>query len=555
MRGGWIATIVVLSLLLFATATCGEEESLFLNGKTIQLESPVVVEDGETLVPLREFGHLVGVEAVDGPKGAMTLRWRDGRRNVETVSLPVFDGLTYAALEWLVDLSGGSVRRLGRTTYVETRPAVLDELDVSEERVVLRFDAFAPVEVITIGMELLSLRFHHCVASFTQRSVVLAAGPMLRVDARSTTTGGVDLIVALREIGALRIERFETAGFYSVTVGVGAEPHAESVSEISENVRLHEAELALSSGSALLAYVRIENWRAGFRVRPAHALSGLGDVVALDQIVRAHAAVAGIAVGEELGLLVVDGVPMNLSESAVDVLAIDAFGRLSGIRTAGSSLLSVEGIDIPLDDVNRPLHYGEAIAYPPGYDGEMARGVPGALTVLKLRSERVVSVYHGTFVDRDPTATLIVASGDACARFSAISLGAAARLVCPAGTIDGRDELLENAVTIESVLVRDGVDLQAEGGRETIFARAWSLIATDWHGALILLTIARDDRSAGATLDDVRSFLRTLPVPIRDAFILNSGGPSALVLSDGGVHELGGGDRTAVGLLLVPIAE
>jgi hypothetical protein len=552
MRGGWIGIVTVLVLLLIATASCGEEESLFLGGRPVRLEASPVSHEGQILVPLREFGYLVGVEVVDGPKGATRLRWRGGCRDVETAGLPVIDGLPYVSLDWFVALSGGAVRRLGRATYVETEPASMGELDVSEERVVLRFDAFVPVEVLAVEAESLCLRFHNCVSSFAHRSVLLASGAMTRVEVRATTDGGLDLIVTLREIGALRMRRFEAAGFYSVTIEVGAEPYTESVTVISEDVQLHEVETVFPSGPAVLAYARVENWRADHRIRPAYAASGLGDLASLVQMASARSAAAGIAVGERLDLFVVDGVPLSLAESEVDILAIDAFGRLFDVRGAGSVFLSAEGIEIPIDGVNRPLRYGEAVAYPPGYDGQIAEGVPGALTVLKLRSGRVVSAYQGAFVDRDPTATLIVASGDACVRLSPVSLGAAARLTCLVG---GRREALENAVTIEGALFRDGIDLSAEWGEDPTVARAWNLVGTDWHGGLILLSIVRDERSVGATVDDVRSFLRGLAPPIRDAYVLDSGGSSALVLYDRGYHEVGGGDRTAVGLLLVPISE
>jgi len=553
MRGGWVGIFTASALLLIATASRGQEESLFLGGRSLHLEAPAVSRDGQLLVPLREFGYLVGVEVSDGPNGTTQLRWRGGRRDVETAGLPVVDGLDYVSLDWLVAVAGGAVRHLGGATYVETDPASMTELDVSEERVVLRFDAFAPVEVLEVGAASLALRFHHCVWSSAYRSVTLAEGAMTRVEVRATAGNAVDLIVALREIGALRTKRLEAAGFYSVTVEIGEEAHRESITAIDENVRLHELEPALSFGQALLAYIRVEDWRADCRVRPACAASGLGDLALLSEMARARSAAAAVAVGQEPQLLVVDGVPLSLPEGEVEILSIDAFSRFVSVRGIGSVFLSAEGTEVPMDGVARPLRYGEAVAYPPGYDGPIAEGVPGSVTVLKLRSGRVVSAYQGTFVDKDPTATQIVASGDACARLSSICLGAAARLVC---FVDGHREALENAVTIERTLFRDGVELPSEEGEDPAIPRAWNLVVTDWHGGLILLSIARDERSAGATDDDVRAFLRTLAPPIRDAYVLESGRSSALVLFDrDGYHELGGGDRTAVGLLLVPISE
>lgn len=376
---------------------------------------------------------------------------------------------------------------------------------------------------------------------------------MERVEAQATGTGALDVSVTLREVGALRMRRFEADGFYSTTIEVGAEARTEAIFEIREGVRLHELDLSLALGPAILAYLRVEDWRMGYRVRPAAVSWGLGDLTSLARMAADRGATAAIAVGVDPGLLVLDGVPLSVPPREVDVLTIDPFGRLATGRTSGAVALCAEGLEIPIDGVNRPMRYGEAIAYPPGYDGEIAEGVPGALTVLKLRGDRVVTAYRGTFVDRDPTATLVVASGEACSRLAGVSLGAKARVVCLAtGGADG-DEPLTHAVTIEGALVRDGVDVTLADGMGGV--RAWSLLAVDWHGGMILLSVVRDDRSAGATLAEVRSFLRTLETPIRDAYILDASGLSALVVLDDGYHEVGGGDRTAVGLLLEPISE
>lgn len=558
MRGGWIGAFVASCLLLFAAVARGEGELLFVDGERITLAASRSSDEEGLLVPLREFGYLVGVEVSDGAGGTVILRWRSGRRTLQAAQLPVFEGRLFVSLEWLVELSGGVLRRLGSATYVETEPVSMSELDVSEDRTVLRFDGFVPVEIVAIDGASFLLRFHHCVAPFPHHSVVLGSGPMTRVEVQSTAADAMELSVTLREIGALRLRRFEAEGFFSVTVEVGSEPLDESVIEIGNDIRLHEAEVSLTAGSTRVAYVRIEDWRTRYRFRPAFAPSGLGGVASLDLMARESAAAAGIGVACDPELLVLDGVPYCLAAEDVNVLAFDAFGRLSDLRTSGTAVLNVEGSEIRLDGVNRPIRYGEAIAYPPGYTGEIAQGVPGAVVVLKLRSGRVVSVHQGAFVDQDPTATLIVASGEACSRFSGITLGDDALLEChTASGGEGPapvDEPLLDAVTIDFTLLQDGLDVAADDG-ETSSARAWSLIATDWHGGLTLLSICRDERSAGATIEEVRALLRGFPVPVQDAFVLNSGGSNSLLVRDRGYHELGGGDRVAVGLLVVSIAE
>ena len=555
MRGGWIGTIAASLLLLIATIARGEKESLFLEGTRVHLDAPLVEEPGEALVPLDEFGRLVGVESSEGPNGATTLRFREGRVNVDESVLPRFDGVTYISLERLVGLSGGAVRRVGGAIHVESEPASMSAFDVSEERIVARFDAFVPVEVLEVGPDELHIRFHHCTAAFTDRLITLDDGPMTRVLARTTAVGGLDVIVGLREVGALRIKRFEAVGFYSVTIEVGAEPRAESVWEIHQGMRLHELDVPFAAGTSILSYLRVENWRMDYRVRPAIPVGEVGDLGSLTDIVAMSKAAGGIAAGDEPSLLVVDTVPLSMSAGLVNVLEIDPFGRITGIRATGKIVLSVEGCEFPIDGVNRPLAYGEAIAYPPGYEGPIAEGVPGRLFVLKLRGGRVVSAYGGTFVDRDATATLIVASGEACVQFSTIPLGAEARLICIASETDGGVRALTHAVTIEGALVRDGVPVDRSEYEDLGQARAWNVLAVDWHGGLILLAVIRDARSAGATFGDVQDFLRGLPVPVRDAYVLDSGAQSSLVVRADGEHEVGGGDDAAVGLLLLPISE
>ncbi len=550
MRGGWFRGFAVLSLLLFAATAHAEEEFLFVDGKAAALGTPAISGDGGFLVPLREFGLLIGVDVDHGTDGSVALRWDRGRGSLQPSELPSIEGHLYVSLDWLVDLSGGVVRRLGNAVHIETEPASLSELDVSEERIVLRFDRFVPIEILSVDAASFHLRFHHCVSPFAHRSVALGSGPMAGVEARSGGGRSVDLVVSLRREGALRLTRFEASGFFSATVGVGEVPCIESVSVVDRGIRLYEAETLTSSGETRLAYVRVEDWRSRFRLLPAWLPGSASATVSLDAMATERGGIAAIGVDVDPDLLVIDGVPVSLSADEVSALVIDSFGRLSDRRVRGAVLLRVERGEIPLDGVNRPLRYGESVAYTPGYTGSIADRVPGGFTVLKLRSGRIVSVYHGTFIDRDHSATLIVASGEARAAFSGVSIGDDARLEYHAGP---HEEPLANAVTINSVLFRDGI--ASDGGDVATSSRGWSVVATDRHGGLALLSISRSASSAGATVDELVDILRSFPVPIEDAFVLNAGTSDTLLLWDGGYHEFGGGDRVAVGLVLVPIDE
>jgi len=552
MRGRWIGTVACLSLLALAAGVFAEEEQFFLNGRSVQLVAAPVEDEGGLLVPLSEFGSLIGIEVTDEEEGSVALRWSGGRDQVRKADLPVLDGEVYVSLEWIVGLTGGITRRLGSATYVEVEAATVSEFDVSEECVVLRFDEFVPVEVLAVDSESFRIRFHHCSAPFSHRSVVLGDGPMSRVEAQFAGSGRLDVFVSLREIGALRMRRFEADGFFSVTVEVGERTYSEFVTEIGDDRELVESEFLLAAGATCVNYERIEAWRTRYRVRPSIAITGLGDLVPLSTLVNEQSAAVGLGAGETVTCLVIDGVPLSLTSDEEVLLAVDAFGRLSAVRGTGRAVLRAEGSEMPIDDVGRPIRYGEAIAYPPGYRGEIAQGVPGGFSVLKVRGGKVVSVYHGTFVDRDPTATLIVASGEASARFAAVSLGDDAQLVCYTEELPER---LQNAVSIEAVLVREGLAEDTSKIYDLEQARAWSVVIVDWHGGLIFLSIPQNERSAGAAVGELRAYLQSLSVPAKDAFVLRSSGSSSLAVSDRGCHELSDGDRVAVALLLVPMSE
>jgi hypothetical protein len=535
--GGWM-------LLLLAASARGEGELLFLNGVAVRLESPAIESEAGLLVPLCEFAPLIGVEVVaSDPAGTFELRWAGGRLKADSIELGASNGAAYASLDWLVGLAGGAVHRLGDDTFVTSEPASLDDLDVSEDRLVLRFSAFVPVEILEDDGDCVRLRFRHCEAPFPYRAVVLSQGPMTRVEAQAAMASSFELRVMLREIGALRLTRFEASGAYAVTVEIGETSMIESITAVAQDRELRELSLPLAGGLTSAVTVHVEAWRSTYRVRPS-ASDGLAE---LAQLVQEGSAQIGIGAGTEIGLLVIDGTPLSVPAEASTLLVTDAFGRLSSASGTGRIVLDVDGADVPIDDVNRPIRYGETVAYPPGYRGEISAGTTGGFSVLKIRAGKVVSVYQGTFIDQDPTATLVVASGESRARVAGLSLGDKARLAC---YIDALPTPLENALTIESVLVRDGVREDSAIGGEP---RAWSVVATDVHGGLIFLSILEGGGSAGATADEVVSLLGRYGVPLKDAYVLAAGSSNSIVVNDRGLHSLGDDGRVAIALLLAPI--
>jgi len=550
MRGGWIGTLGVVGLLLFAAVSRGAEESIFVDGFPVDLMSPV--REGETglLVALYEFAPLVGIEVAETSTDLVELRWRGGRMQLETRGLPTFGGLVYTSLDWVVSLAGGVARELGESVFIESEPVELRELEVSEAHVVARFGDFVPIEIVSVDGSSFRLRFDHCQLPFSQRSFVLADGPMSRVDAQMSSPSGLEISVSLREIGALRLTRLEANDAFAVTIEVTEEPVSESVILIAADRELHELETETAAGQTSIAYVYVEGWRSAYRVRPAGSATDLGELAPLVQMALASSAEIAVGAGSSVDLLVIDGVPYNLPAEETPLLLCDAFGRLSSSTGVGQAVLKVEGAQIPLDNVNRRLRYGEAIGYPPGYRGEIGSGTTGGFTVLKIRSGCVVSIYQGSFVDPDPTATLVVASGEARSRLSGVSLGDDARLLCK---IDGLSEPPDHAITIDSTLLRNGVPLLDDDDSET--SCAWSVIATDWHGGLIALSIPQSEWSAGATRTELLALLQDFDVPVKDAFVLDAGDASAFVVSDRGFQDLGDVDRVAIAVVLVPIDE
>jgi len=553
MRGG-LAGWIALALILLPFAACGAGGTLFIDGEPAEFSSPIVVSDGTVYAPLNEFALRVGAEAVRTPDGeAVKLRWDGGRKEFPLSGFPVFSGDVYVSVDWLVSLLGGSVHRIGEERHVETPLCVLADLEATEEGVLLRFDGFVPQAMTVQDERTVRIRFYHCRMGISPRSVILASGSMARVDIASPGPEGCELTISLRVGGALRVRRVAGVGFYSVSIRIGDEPYFETVTELSKGFALHEVRTVLSGGETDIAYLTVDDWRRDYRLRPGISTAGVSEPCPLPGIAQACGAVAAIGAGSDLGLFVLDGLPYSLGSG--EALGFDLFGRIGLFPASVSFVLHSGGERIPLDGVNRPISYGEAIVYSPGYTGEIARGIPGLFTVIKLRDDRVVSIYDGSFVPADPGAAFVVASGEARARFSSVLLGD--RAAVQTYWRDDRSEVVD-AIGIVGVLFRDGDDLSSSfnEGLDWDLDRplAWSIVCTDWYGGVILLSMARDGASAGATLGDVSSYLRHLPVPVKDAFVLNVGRSEGLIYSDSGSYEhLVDGEQVLAALCLVPI--
>ena len=554
MRSGWFGGTICFALLLSLLSCHGVGETLFVNGFPFDSELPVIDEAGSILAPLYDLDRVIGLEAesIDGGS-RISLRWDGGRRILPRHDFPVIDGEVYANVERLVGWTGGSIHRIGDAVYVETDPASLIDFDLSGERIVLRFDGFVPDQVIDGSGSEWRVRFSHCESSVGARSIVMAEGPVQDARLLSAQAGAVDLVVRLRQPADLDVLRLITDGFFSISVGFAEEERRETISRLSDGITLHETTLALSAGATRVNAVTVDAWRDAFRLRAAFPASGMGTESTILRLAAEQAAGFAIDAGDAIGVCVIDGVPVSIEPGERPSLCADLFGRLSVEDVVAEVRLSAAGFQILIDAVNRPIAYDELVAYAPGYLGEIARGVPGTFTVVKLRAGRVVSIYNGGFVFEDATATLIVASGEAKSRLSDLCLGDVARLE----TLDGDGRPIQQALTAGPVLSHDGMAPESVswGQIDPNVAQAWSLLVIDWHGGLTFLSVVRDASSPGATGDELLSILRTLPVPVRNTVVLDHGASSSLVVSVGGaLVELSGDGSYPIGLCLIPMA-
>ncbi len=558
MRGGWLGGTAAVLVLLFVFVGYAEE-SLFVNGDAVQLPGPILWGTEETSVPLEPFAKLVGVEA-DVERGVVDLRWSGGRETIPLSSFLVLDDALYISVEWLVERMGGEIHRIGDAMYVETPFAMLSEVSATGAAVSIRFDRFSPETVERDG-ERWIVRFHHCRTTLAPRTILAGDGPVSEVRVLPRAGSLCDVSLTLQDQAALSIQRFEAAGFYSVTLSAGADTSRETITEVGEDLSVHEMDLTLDRGNVEIDYVHVEDWRTRFEIRPMLPSGGVGTSASVLAIAREHRAVVALPgrSAEALGLVLVDRVPMSLPADPAIGVGFDAFDRWTRLDAGAAPYLDAGTRRISVDGVNRPVGGDELIVFPPGYAGEIGWGVLGPLRVIKVREERVVSIFDGMFVVPDRTATMLVAAGGARERLAPLELGDRVRLRCAFG--DDRT-LVDAAVSVSAFLVQDAGTSVWEGTTNTTASlglregsSGWSVLAADWYGGLVFLSVSFDGLSVGLDPSELASFLGRLPIPLRDAVVLEQGGDGTLVYSDGRVtHQLGEGQSVGVALGLVRVA-
>ena len=143
---------------------------------------------------------------------------------------------------------------------------------------------------------------------------------------------------------------------------------------------------------------------------------------------------------------------------------------------------------------------------------------------------------------------LIVASGEAKARFSLVELGDPIRLGChwSAG-----ERTIVHAFETGSVLLRDGIP----EGVLPATSDCCAALATDWHGGMTLLSLSCDAVQGVQDLTEtVLTILGRLEAPVRNVAVLSEAGRSTLAVRNAyDFDRLGVAEPYALALCLVPL--
>jgi len=553
MKLGMMGGMIVCCLLVIPFSVLPSDLAVFVNDVPASLLSSPIEDTDSILVPLEEFGPLIGIQVSrSADDREFLLRWSQRRAAFDIDLFSEQQGAHYAWLSWLVGLVDGAVYRVGDAAYVETEQATLREMEADEDQVVLRFDHYAPDTLIrSEDTRELSLHFSNCGSDLAPQRILLGGQGVESVQLHASGRNQVDVTIRLVEASALRTVRHEASGYYSLTLQTDASEETESVIDVGDGATLHELTAVLAGGSVQAAFLSVDAWRSRYRLLPAYPATGFGSTDRIDAIAREAGADFAIGLapyGASVPMLVMDGIPLAVDPAEHNVFSVDFFGRWDVATSAVSVCAQHAGTKISIDDVNRPIEYGEAIAYPPGYNGTLVRGIPGSFRVIKVRSDRVVSVYEGPFVSADSTATMIVASGEAKARFSLVELGDPISLGCE---WSAGERTIVHAFETGPMILSDG--LVDEAG--PLDVRSCSVLATDWHGGMVLLSLTCDAPDAAAAMaDTILAILNRLEAPVRNAVVLSSGSPSALAVRNAyDFDRLGAADPFTLALCLVPL--
>lgn len=550
----------VLAVLWLATSIIGFSQSglLYLNEEPLSLASPMIQQGTSLLVPLEEFSSFIGLE-VSSSEGQIILRGAGFRQAFDEGLFKDQDGITYVLLDWILEWVDGEIHWVGGDLYIQTRRPEIVDVEASADQVTVRLTGFSS-HAMTISQqglsEVLRLTWPHGLLGMDARLIRVGESDIQDVRIVGTSRG-VELSITLEPGTILATTQLETDDFYAMTICVAETASRESIIEVGEGIAVHE--WADAAEQRAIDYVYVEAWRDRFRLAPTVAPNGFQSTASLKLILQESSSIAAISLDcpWEPALaecLIMEGIPYFVPDTPSEVLAIDLFGRW----TTFSSLCSVDikhaGRLIAVDGVNRPLAYGEVVVYASGYLGTIVRGIPGSFIAIKIRENRVVSVYQGPFVPEDSSAILMVASGEAKARISLIELGDPIELVCQFLHADGT---YPYAVSAGPQVMADGaISLDEDQVDEVSALAGGTVLACDWQGGLYLLAFEghEPDNSEGASWS-LMDILYSLPTVVKDAVLLSSCGRNAIAYAGShGSFQLGSQDPIRLALSLIPLS-
>jgi len=553
MVGGLLAVLwVVTSINCFS-----QSGLLYLNEEPLSLSCPMIQQGAALLVPLKEFCPFVGLE-VSAVEDRVIVRGSEFRQAFEAAMFPIKDDTIYVSLDWILEWVSGEIHRVGGDVYLQTKRPQIVDVEASASQVTVRLTGFSSHQrslSLTGLSETLTVSWPHCVLGVNSQLIRVGESDIQTVRLVGSPTG-VEMSISFEPGTVFAIEQLETDEFCALTIRVAEVASVESIIEIDEGIAIHEREDATEK--RFIDYIYIEAWRDRFRLQPTVPTAGYQSSASLQTMLQESASVAAISLDcpwqpAAAGCLVMNGIPYLIPDTPTEVLAIDLFGRWSTFSSLCSVDIKHEGQLIDVDGVNRTLAYGEVVIYASGYTGEIVRGIPGSFMALKIRENRVVSVYQGPFVPEDASAILLVASGEAKARLASIQLGDPVEIVCQFLHADGT---YPHAVSSGPQVMGDGILLvSGDPYRNNSLISSGAIVACDWQGGLYLLTFEEASDLDPETGWDLGDILYSLPTVIKDAVLLTSCGPSDIAYATGsGAYQLGPQIAIRLALSVIPLA-
>ena len=556
MRNRGVGGILVALWLVTSIASFAQSELLYLNEEPLSLSHPMIQQADSLLVPLEEFCPLIGL-SISYAEDDIILRGSGSRQAFDVSAFPIQNEIVYVSLNWILEWVGGEIHQVGGDIYLRTERPQIVEIEASANQVTVSMTGFSShaIAVSQQGLsEIFTVSWPHGELGLDAQLIRVGESDIQAVRMVGSSTG-VELLITLEPGTILATEQLETDEFYALTLRVAETASVESIIEVGEGIAVHEWGHAASNH--IINYVYVEAWRDRFRLQPAVPVAGYQSSAVLQTILLDTSAVAAISLDcpwepAAAECLIMNGIPYLVPDTPSEVLAIDLFGRWSTFSSLCSVDVKHAGQLIGVDGVNRPLAYGEVLVYTSGYDGDIVRGIPGSFAVIKIRENRVVSVYQGPYVPEDASAILLVASGEAKAVLSAIQLGDPIEVVCQFLHADGA---YPYAVSSGPQVMGDGTLLLSNDSLEAgSLVSSGTVLACDWQGGLYLLTFegaASHDPADAWNLGDI---LYALPTALKDAVLLSSCGRSGIAYAtDDGTFQLGPQDPIRLALSLIPL--